>query len=113
MKYCSNCGKELPHDDSMVCLHCGKIVDSFAYASNQRLYSDLDAPHGGFTVLGFFIPIAGLILYIVFKTIGYPLKARSAGKGALISVIVAAAFYTLYVLFVLAISFFGIMSGTI
>lgn len=37
----------------------------------------------GFAVLGFFFPIVGLILYLVWHT-EYPLKAKSCGKGALI-----------------------------
>ena len=39
------------------------------------------------TALGFFIPIVGLILYLVWKD-QTPLKAKSAGKGALIGAIV-------------------------
>lgn len=46
-----------------------------------------DAPNGGYTALGFFFPIVGLILYLVWKA-QTPLRARSAGKGALIGVIV-------------------------
>ena len=42
---------------------------------------------GGMTALGFFFPIVGLILYLVWKD-QTPLKAHSAGKGALIGVIV-------------------------
>jgi len=45
-----------------------------------------DAPSGGFATLGFFFPVVGLILYLVWKP-QTPLKARSAGKGALIGVI--------------------------
>ena len=45
-----------------------------------------DAPSGGYAVLGFFIPIVGLILYLVWKD-ETPLRAKSAGKGALIGVI--------------------------
>jgi len=46
-----------------------------------------DAPSGGFATLGFFFPLIGLILFLVWKD-QTPLKARSAGKGALIGVIV-------------------------
>ena len=45
-----------------------------------------DAPSGGYAVLGFFIPVVGLILYLVWKD-ETPLRAKSAGKGALIGVI--------------------------
>jgi hypothetical protein len=46
-----------------------------------------DAPSMGYAVLGFFIPLAGLILYLVWKD-QYPLRAKSAGKGALFGFIV-------------------------
>jgi hypothetical protein len=49
--------------------------------------SSSDAPSMGYAVLGFFIPLAGLILYLVWKD-QYPLRAKSAGKGALIGFIV-------------------------
>ena len=46
-----------------------------------------DAPSGGFAALGFFFPLVGLILYLVWNTT-LPFRARSAGKGALAGVIV-------------------------
>lgn len=42
----------------------------------------------GWAVLGFFVPLVGLILYLVWKN-EKPLTAHRAGKGALISVIVS------------------------
>ena len=45
-----------------------------------------DAPSFGFATLGFFFPVVGLILFLVWKD-QTPLKSRSAGKGALIGVI--------------------------
>lgn len=51
----------------------------------------------GFALLGFFLPIVGLVLYIVWKDT-MPLKASSAGKGALVSAIVSAVLLVLYVL---------------
>jgi len=46
-----------------------------------------DAPSGGFATLGFFFPLIGFILYLVWNTT-LPFRARSAGKGALIGAIV-------------------------
>jgi len=46
-----------------------------------------DAPSAGFAILCFFVPIVGLILWLVWKD-QTPLKAKSCGKGALIGVIV-------------------------
>jgi hypothetical protein len=41
----------------------------------------------GWAVLGFFFPIVGLILYLVWKD-DRPKASLSAGKGALVSVVV-------------------------
>jgi len=62
-----------------------------------------DAPSGGYAVLGFFIPIVGLILYIMWKD-QTPLRARSAGKGALISVIVNVALTIISVIVIVVLS---------
>ena len=56
-----------------------------------------DAPNGGFATLGFFFPVVGLILFLVWKD-QTPLKARSAGKGALIGVIVDAVVVVVYII---------------
>lgn len=83
MKYCSNCGKQL-HDEAAVCIGCGCAVKPLTQNSS---IDPTDAPNPGFAVLGFFVPIVGLILYLVFHDTA-PRKAKSAGKGALIGVIV-------------------------
>ena len=53
----------------------------------QPVQNPADAPSGGFFALGFFFPVIGLILYLVWKD-SMPLRSKSAGKGALIGVIV-------------------------
>ena len=85
MKFCSKCGKEIV-DEAVVCPHCGCAV------SQVDAY---DAPSMGFAVIGFFLPIVGLILYLFFKEKS-PMKARSAGKGALIGVGVGIALSIIY-----------------
>lgn len=79
MKFCSKCGKEI-HDDATVCIHCG-----YAVSGGKGAVADGSCTWAA--VLGFFIPIVGLILYLVWKD-QTPMKARSAGKGALIGFIV-------------------------
>lgn len=86
MKYCSKCGQQI-HDDAIICPYCGCAV------SNTPAVND--APSTGFAVLGFLIPIVGLILYLVNKDTA-PLKARSAGRGALIGFIVGIVFSVIY-----------------
>jgi hypothetical protein len=44
----------------------------------------------GYAVLGFLFPFIGLVLYLVWKD-QYPLRAKSTGKGALVSVIACVA----------------------
>lgn len=56
----------------------------------------------GWAVLGFFIPIAGLILYLVWRT-EKPLSARRAGIGALVSAIVGAVLTVLLIIVEVAI----------
>lgn len=87
MKFCSKCGKEI-NNDAVVCVHCGCAIEKVPL-------SPKDAPSTGFAVLGFFIPIVGLILYLVNKD-SAPQKAHSAGKGALIGFIVSIAFSVIY-----------------
>ena len=76
--YCTNCGREID-DNAAVCVGCGHSVAK---------KGEKDAPSKGFAILGFFIPIVGLILYLVYERT-CPLKAKSAGKGALIGFIVS------------------------
>ena len=92
MKFCSKCGKELV-DEAVICINCGCSVAS-PTASNTNVAAN-DAPNTGLGVLGFFIPIVGLILYIVNMNT-YPLKAKSAGKGALIGFCVSIVLSIIY-----------------
>lgn len=95
--FCTGCGKALALDEKF-CSACGKErptpVASAQPTYQQPVYPQMgyvqDAPSGGMTALGFFFPIVGLILYLVWKD-QTPLKAKSAGKGALIGFIVGMA----------------------
>lgn len=93
MKFCTKCGKELM-DEAVICPNCGCSQET---APEKKQ----DASSFGWALLGFCIPLVGLILYLVWKD-ETPLKAKSCGKGALISVIVAVAFYVIYALFIAA-----------
>ena len=78
MKFCSKCGKEIM-EEAVICPHCGCAV--------AQSVDVTDAPNMGYAVLGFFIPLVGLILYLINKD-KTPLKAKSAGKGALVGFLV-------------------------
>lgn len=75
--FCFNCGKEID-DKAVICVHCGCPMD--------KKPREHDAPSMGFAVLGFLVPMVGLILYLIYNDT-CPLRARSAGKGALIGFI--------------------------
>jgi len=50
----------------------------------------------GFGILGFFIPIVGLILWLVWRG-ETPLKAKSCGIGAIIGAVVYVIFYVIQI----------------
>ena len=57
-----------------------------------------DIPSAGMNVLAFFIPILGLVLYLVWKD-QFPVKAKAIGKWALISFIIGVVFYVITMIF--------------
>ena len=99
--YCKFCGKAVGDHDSF-CGNCGAKLDNAPTENSSEDSSSL-----GFAILGFFIPIVGLILYLVYEE-KQPKLAKSAGKGALIGFIIrgvlSIAFVIMY--FVFLTSFF-------
>lgn len=91
MKFCSKCGKEI-NDGAVVCVHCG--CSTADLSKNGTVV--FDAPSFGYGLLGFLIPLVGLILFLCWKD-KTPLRAKSAGIGALISVIIAVVFYVIVI----------------
>lgn len=87
MAFCKKCGEEIP-DNAVVCPHCGE---------NQGTGTQ-EVDNGGFGwgLLGFCIPIVGLILYLVWKDTK-PKTSKAAGMGALISVIIMVIWYVLMI----------------
>jgi len=99
-RFCGSCGKEVPGGNAF-CPFCGSRLAGHPSGSGQtppyyaappygRQGNEQDARSGGFAALGFFFPVIGLILFLVWKET-FPLRAKSAGKGALIGVIVSGA----------------------
>lgn len=89
MPFCSNCGTEV-NDNQAVCLQCG--------VSTKKAFDIEDK--GGFVwgLLGFFVPIAGLVLYLIWMDTK-PKTAKAAGMGALVYLGFFAVVMILYVVF--------------
>lgn len=80
MPYCRHCGSEIqPNQD--ICLNCGKIVNENNV--NTQSNSAVDTGSFGWSLLGFCVPIVGLILYLSWKQ-DRPKNARAVGVGAII-----------------------------
>lgn len=93
MKYCQNCGTEL-NDLQTRCPDCGEFyVNRRENAARSYAVND----EGGFLwgLLGFCVPVAGLVLYLVWKD-ERPNNARAAGIGALVNVVGGIVFYILF-----------------
>lgn len=129
---CSFCGKEFQNDMNF-CPYCGTPAvkneqqePSYNYAPNYNQppygngqYYGGQPPYGynapnpkdvssaGFNALSFFIPLVGLILYLVWKD-ETPKRAKAVGKWALISVIVRV---VLYILMIFAMVAFVTVAG--
>lgn len=106
--YCKNCGRTVD-DTSSYCNNCGARIDNKPNADVSEDNSNL-----GFAILGFFIPIVGLILFLIYEE-KKPKRAKSAGKGALIGfitkIVLTIIIVILYVVF--ATSFFNNISNNI
>ncbi len=140
MRFCSDCGANLP-DDALFCMSCGAPVPEKVKqaAPEQPAYVNIDpvqpnyppqfpqypnaqpatenvdpypitVTHRGFWWLGFLVPVLGLVLHIVWKR-PKPRLSRSIGKGALVGVIVQSVSYTVfYVIYIIAMASLGVLS---
>lgn len=106
--YCKNCGRTVD-DTSSYCNNCGARIDNKPNADVSEDNSNLV-----FAILGFFIPIVGLIIFLIYEG-KKPKRAKSAGKGALIGfitkIVLAIILVILYVVF--ATSLFNNISNNI
>lgn len=84
--YCKNCGKTVD-DNSLYCSNCGTCLNGTSTANVSE-----DRPSFGFALAGFFIPVVGLILFLIYDR-KEPKRAKSAGKGALIGFITQIVLY--------------------
>ena len=93
MAYCRFCGKPIS-DVAVICPSCG---------AQQGTGVAQKADNGGFLwgLLGFFVPVAGLILYLIWKD-ERPRAAKAAGIGALVSTMIKVAVGILYMGMIIA-----------
>lgn len=98
--FCKYCGNEITQDDNF-CSSCGnKLKDDLI-----SQYDNTDSMSIGWGILGFFIPVAGLVLFLVWQN-SKPNSAKAAGIGALISVILSIIFTIIY-----AVMFVGLVNS--
>lgn len=86
--YCQKCGNQV-NDNDQFCPSCGAPTNSATINRETQNYNQNngDESNLGYAILGFFIPIAGIILYFVWKS-EFPLKARSCMRGFMVGVAV-------------------------
>ena len=82
--FCSKCGHELV-DEAVVCINCGCAVNGVNSISKAAVGED--TPNGLLNVLGFLVPLAGLIMYCVMQS-KTPRKANQIGMFSLIGFII-------------------------
>ena len=83
MAFCKYCGAQID-DNAVVCTSCG--------ASQSTAPAVVDKGGFGWGLLGWCVPIVGLILFLVWKDTK-PKTAKAAGIGALVSTILAVVLY--------------------
>ncbi len=89
--YCYKCGSELSDSDKF-CGNCGakaQQIDELESRVNHLESAEASRDSGsvGWTVLGFFIPIVGLILFLVWLR-SKPNNSNAAGAGCLAGILI-------------------------
>jgi predicted nucleic acid-binding Zn ribbon protein len=81
MPYCPDCGTQV-RETQNICQNCGKSLNF----SKQKTKAEEENSTFGYAVLGFVMPLVGLVLYLIWLE-EKPKASRSAGVGALARVI--------------------------
>lgn len=77
-------------------------------SATQSQQTDLEGSTVGWGILGFFIPIVGFILWLIWKD-EHPARAKSAGIGCLVSICLGVVGSIIYIIILFAI--LGLGSG--
>ena len=115
MKYCYRCGA-LIEDNANFCQNCGTAQKQpqynqyNQYQQNPQPVKPATEDKKSFLIalLGFFIPLVGIILYFIWRD-ETPLKAKSALKGAIISIVIV----IILVIASIALSIFVVSTGVV
>jgi hypothetical protein len=86
MAYCPNCGESV-RDDQDVCLSCGTELKE----KKKEIFED--GSQIGWGILGFFLPLVGLILFLIWRDTK-PNASKAAGIGAIIGFILNIVFFS-------------------
>ena len=90
MTYCKNCGNEVD-PKAVICVKCGTEITPIKKEEVGSTFA--------WGLLGFFVPIAGFILWLIWKD-DYPKRSKSSGIGALVSTILSFTLIIIYFLFI-------------
>lgn len=115
--YCPNCKNQMiDHGNENICPQCGTkfykgcVNQGYGQGHNAppqpQKSTTIDSASLGYGLLGFLIPIVGLILYLIWKD-EYPQRAKSVGKGALVAAILYAV--SVAITLIIALIFTGAM----
>ena len=94
MPYCPDCGTQV-RETQNICQNCGKSLNF----KKDRTKVEEENSTLGYAVLGFVMPLVGLVLYLIWLE-EKPKASRSAGMGALLSVIFAFIGFILVILII-------------
>ncbi|MBQ7968882.1 MAG: zinc-ribbon domain-containing protein [Clostridia bacterium] len=97
--FCPNCGREVD-DKAAVCVGCGRSLPKL----NNNV-GEQDSNSAGWWWLGFFIPVAGFIIWLVSSGTT-PKKARKAGIGALVGIITSVVLFIAFYVIMFLLGFF-------
>lgn len=91
MAVCPNCNTEIA-DELTACPGCGASIDARPVPQEHTPEKDVDSGSIGWGLLGFLIPLVGLILFITWRT-SKPKCAKVAGIGAIVGFALAICYY--------------------
>ncbi len=97
MAYCRNCGNEI-HDEAVICTTCGV---------SQRQVEDNGGI--GWGLLSYFVPIAGIILFLIWKD-EKPKTAKACIIGSIINLSIG---MLMIIIFWAIIIIFGVTASTL